>query len=196
MNNFADFGRRGRRRHVSEFGRRRRHRRVGEFGRRRRRHYSGFGAITGPVKGSQVLVGLLIGLAGVAGARIVSRSMTGLPDAVDKALPLIGASVAGLVSWFIFRKKNPERARSFLLGAAAAGGVTTVWPALQNQFPQLQDLVRLRMGMQVRRMGLPVTRTPKALNPNLAALTQVSLSQGRANLGAINALIQRRAMRQ
>lgn len=171
-------------------------------------------------KGSDVLVGAVIGLAGGGVVKAVLKSVAGgsYPAIVDQTMPASGAIVAGLVAWALLRKKHPDRARGYLVGASVAGVAASAWPMLQQQFPQLQDLVSVRMsnyglivrnrpfGMLVPDGSIPGRFAPgqavAGMNPNLQRLASVQLQNmasspaGRAALGNIAALVQRRAMRQ
>lgn len=92
-------------------------------------------ALTGS---TDALVGAGIGLAGVAGLKLLLGNIPTLanlvPAPVYKALPVIGGALAGVVSYSVTRNK------AYALGALGAGAALNAWDLLSAQFPALGTL--------------------------------------------------------
>jgi hypothetical protein len=90
-------------------------------------------ALTGS---TDALVGVGIGLAGVAGLKLLLGNLPAnvtnmIPSPVYKALPAIGGALAGVVSYSVSKNK------SYALGALGAGVALNAWDLLSAQFPSL-----------------------------------------------------------
>jgi hypothetical protein len=109
-------------------------------------------ALTGS---TDTLVGAGIGLAGVAGLKLLLGNLPSvaamIPAPVVKALPVIGGALAGVVSYGVTRNK------AYALGALGAGAALNAWDLLSDQFPALGSLTTYSIpgyGMlQPERMG-------------------------------------------
>lgn len=93
-------------------------------------------ALTGS---TDTLVGAGIGLAGVAGLKLLLGNLPAnitsvIPSPVYKALPAIGGALAGVISYSVSRNKG------YALGALGAGVALNAWDLLSAQFPSLGSL--------------------------------------------------------
>ena len=145
------------------------------------------GLFKGSVEAKDVVIGVGLGAAG-SGALKYALNATGmsakLPDLVNRFFPLVGGVVAGGAMHAIFKRKSAAKAKAYFVGAVAGGVAVTAWGALQNQFPQLADLVSVRLNGYSRGMGVLVNDQPG----RLAAMNGVIIDDSSSNLAQLNAL--------
>jgi hypothetical protein len=99
------------------------------------------------VKGTDVVVGALLGLAGSGLAKAAANKLmpSGLPAIVSQFWPVVGSALAGTALYMMEKKGNKSRAEGHLLGALTAGVGVSAWSMLQAQFPDsFSDVVALR----------------------------------------------------
>lgn len=102
------------------------------------------------VDSTDVFIGAVLGLAGAAGAKMLFSKVPQLataPEIVKRAVPLLGAAAAGAAISFLGPKLklSPDKASGYFVGAVAAGAALTAWGEVKNRFPQLADIVDLRL---------------------------------------------------
>lgn len=88
------------------------------------------------VNSTDVLVGAGVGILGALAARYAYNkldpaTLAKLPSFLPKAMPLLGAVAAGGLAYALQRKRNPSRALSHLIGAAAGGVALTAWEQIR-----------------------------------------------------------------
>jgi hypothetical protein len=127
---------------------RRHHRRRKHYGSQVQIPFSGVMDVLGShVKGTDVVVGALLGLAGSGLAKSLAAQLlpSGLPAIVDQFWPIVGSAAAGTALYLFQKKGNRSRAQAHLIGALTAGVGVSTWTLLQAQFPtQFSDVVALR----------------------------------------------------
>lgn len=129
---------------------------------RRRRHMRGLGDLAGvvdsSVKGTDVLVGAVAGLAGVAAAKYAMTKLTPLlaqqsitlPDIVGDLVPAVGATAAG-VALYMGQKKS-ARGAGHLVGAISGGlAITTAGLAAKYGVPGFSGVVSVNLSGLVTR---------------------------------------------
>ena len=142
------------------------------------------------VKGTDVLVGAVVGLGGIVALKYVKGfigSKVAIPAIVERVSPALAGGLAGLVLYYAQKKKNPGRATGHAVGAVAAGVAMNVATELKAQFPQyFADVVDLQLhGLIVndpaRLNGMIVTDTVRpslrgyADDPGMAGLAALSM---------------------
>lgn len=170
---------------------------------RRRKHYRGitdvsFGdlkhAVTGSVKGTDVLTGVLAGLAGTAAAKfgaakletLLASKGVNLPDIANDFVPLLGAGAAGLA--LHVAQKGSARSDGHLVGALAAGlTVTAGCLAAKYNVPGFNGIVNVSLKGLVT-PAIPLNRSRLAMiAPNRKNLSLVSQNP-RTSMGQITSL--------
>lgn len=127
--------------------------------RHRRRHYSGTVAIPGlgglkdlnplgkSVNSTNVLMGAGLGIAGGSLVKFGLAKFAGpkLPQIVKDHIEVISAAIAGFGAYALYRKKNKPKGAALLIGALIAGAAPLASNLLRRQFPQLGDMVDLKL---------------------------------------------------
>ncbi len=95
----------------------------------------GFGALPGlstlkkAAPGLDVLMGVVVGLAGAAGMKYAINKLRGsgtnVPEFLDKAAPALGSAILGALAYALYRKKSSARATGWLVGAVTTGLAVT-----------------------------------------------------------------------
>lgn len=152
---------------------------------RRRRHLRGLGDLAGvvdsSVKGTDVLVGAVAGLAGVAAAKFALGKLTTLlqqqnitlPEIVTDLSPALGAGAAG-VALYMAQKKS-GRGAGHLVGALAGGvAITAGGLAAKYSVPGFGDVVSVNLkGLVTRSFSSGAQpMTPMAKRMALSLVTQ------------------------
>jgi len=108
----------------------------------------GLGLFNGQVSAMDTIVGVGAGAAGGLGLKYALNSSgmaANLPDLVNRFWPLVGATATGALMYALQKKKNAARAKAHFVGAVAGGVGATIWDTARSQFPQLADLVSVRL---------------------------------------------------
>jgi len=172
---------------------------------RRRRHYRGItdmslgdlkSSITGSVKGTDVLVGAVAGLAGVAAAKwgmtqldsfLSSKGVT-VPDLVNDLSPVLGATAAGLALYAA--QKGSAQASGHLVGAIAGGAAITAGGlAAKYNVPGFNGVVSVNLKGLVT-PAIPLNRSAMGLvaaNRAAMGLIAPSASTRRSSVGLVAA---------
>lgn len=127
--------------------------------RRRHRRMHGIEVIPGlgdmmsvfkaPVRGTDVLIGALASLAGIWGVKkILNMPMFvgKVPAGLLNFVPAISGAVAGTAAYMLLKRtKMAHKAAGIAVGAVGAGVAINAMNFLKVKFPELADLVDLRL---------------------------------------------------
>lgn len=131
------------------------------------------------VKGTDVLVGAIASLAGIYAVKYVqNKFLVGkLPEIVLRFTPAISGALTGTALYMLQKKKNRGRATGHAIGAVSAGLAINAINELKAKFPELADVVDLRLAgvivddatPRLGGFGIPVDDPTRQLG-DLAAL--------------------------
>jgi len=149
-----------------------------------------YGVFNYEVNSSDVLVGALIGLAGVGAAKLASSKLAlSLPGIVVSAFPLIGASIGGVAAFMLQKNSNPNRGKGHMVGAITVGAGVTAMDVLRTS-PSTQEYFSDVVTMRLGRYGV-LTRDPSRIRRQMAGVMvrDPSYSPGQARtMAALGAM--------
>lgn len=147
----------------------------------------GLGLFKGEVSAMDTVVGVGLGAAGGLAIKYglnASGFSANLPDFVNRLWPLVGGALTGGVLYAAQKKSKPARAKAHFVGAVAGGVGAAIWDSARAQFPQLADLVNVRLNGYSSPYGVLVNDQPG----RLAAYNGVIVNDSSSNLAHLNAL--------
>lgn len=99
------------------------------------------------VKGTDVVVGGLAALAGIWGVKkVMNTYLVGkVPEIVLRVTPALSGVLAGTALYYLQKKGNRARGMGHAIGAVSAGIAINAMNELKVQFPELADVVDLRL---------------------------------------------------
>jgi|CXWL01.1.fsa_nt_gi hypothetical protein len=159
--------------------------------------FKGYGVFDRNVNSTDVLVGAAAGMVGSLGFKYLvgKYAQDMMPAALQNFMPAIGAVAAGSAAYAMQRKGNKARAEGHLVGAMAAAAAVQTWSFLKAQFPELADVVSLKLGNYGglivdepgRAMGgLFVNEQTPAIGPGGAAMGGYADNPGMAQLAGLS----------